>query len=126
MNNIEQIKQVAVSTFLAILKNNAGDNGKFRMLLTVKVGDEIKPMLLLGTAHSRVEDGHVLAVLNPDRELCDTLSSSGYDSSLLKEVVRKGCDAALGLWIDAYQPDSVTVTGKYLAQESKPSKFAVT
>ena len=66
MNNIEQIKQVAVSTFLAILKNNAGDNGKFRMLITTKIGDEIKPLLLIGTAHSRVEDGHVRAVLKPD------------------------------------------------------------
>ena len=126
MNNIEQIKQVAVSTFLAILKNNAGDNGKFRMLLTVKVGDEIKPLLLIGTAHSRVEDGHVLAVLNPDSELCDTLSSSGYYSSLLKEVVGKRCDAALGLWIDAYKKDDACVTGKYLSKTAKPAKFAVT
>ena len=49
MNNIEEIEQVAVSTFLAILKNNAGDNGKFRMLITTKIGDEIKPLLLIGT-----------------------------------------------------------------------------
>ncbi len=58
MNITEQIQQVAVNTFLAIMPSSADDNGAFRMLMTAKVGDEVKPLLLIGNIHGRVEDGH--------------------------------------------------------------------
>jgi hypothetical protein len=127
MNIAEQIQKVAVNTFLAILPASADDNAAFRMLLTVKVGDEVKPLLLIGNVHGKIEDGHVLAVLNPDKELCEQfIAGVAYTHGILKEIVAKRCDLAILFWIDAYMKvNPVKVYTKYQAKESKPSKFVV-
>lgn len=127
MDITKQIQQTAVNAFLAFLPASAADNGVFRVLLTAKVDDEVKPLLLIGNAHCRVEDGHCLAVLNPDRELCDRLvAGCAYTHGILKEIVAKRCDLALFVWIDAYMKASpVKVVTKYQAKEAKPAKFVV-
>jgi hypothetical protein len=127
MNITEQIKQVAVNTFLAILPASGDDNAAFRMLMTVKVGDEVKPLLLIGNVHGKIEDGHILAALNPDKELCERfVAGVAYTHGILKEIVAKRCDLAILFWIDAYMKvNPVKVYTKYEAKKAMPSKFVV-
>ena len=127
MDITEQIKQVAVNTFLAILPASADDDAAFRMLLTVKIGGEVKPLLLLGNVHGKIEDGHVLAVLNPDKELCEQfVAGVAYTHGILKEIVAKRCDLAMLFWIDSYMKvNPVKVYTKYQAKLAMPSKFKV-
>jgi hypothetical protein len=127
MDIAKQIQEVAVNTFRAILPASAGDDGTFRVLLTAKVGDEVKPLLLIGNAHSRVEDGHVLAVLNPDKAVCERLAAGcAYSKPILKKIVEKRCDLALDICVDAYtKVNPVKVFTKYQAESPNPAKFTV-
>jgi hypothetical protein len=127
MDIAKKIQEVAVKTFLAIMPASADDDGAFRMLMTVKVDDEMKPLLLIGNAHGRVEDGHCLAVLNPDPDLCTRLvAGCAYTHGILREIVSTHCDLALFLWIDAYQKvKPVKVFTKYQAEAAMPAKFEV-
>lgn len=121
-----RIEALAVHYFCAVLYASAETCAPFRGLITVPVGEEQKPLLLVGTAHLNKQDGHCIAVLNPDPDLVDQLHGGcGYTTPILKEIVSKRCDLALDIWIDAYREDGITVTTRYIAQEAKPAKFAV-
>ena len=126
MDVVETVKQVAVSFFRSILPFSAAHNGTFKALLSVRVGDEVKPLLLIGNAHSKIEDGHCIAVLNPDMELVDSLvAGCGYERSTLKWEGAKRCGVALDVWIDAYKTDGVFVGTRYRSRNPQPAKFAV-
>lgn len=68
MDIVEQVKKTAVSSFHNILRASADHNGRFRMVMTTRTGGAEKPLLIVGNAHGIVEDGHCIAVLNPDKE----------------------------------------------------------
>ena len=126
MDLVETVKQIAVSFFRSILPFSAAQNGTFKALLSAKVGDEVKPLLLIGNAHSKIEDGHCIAVLNPDKTLVDSIiAGCGYDTGILKWKVAKRCDIALDVWVDAYKTDGVFVGTRYRSRSPQPAKFAV-
>lgn len=128
MNIAEQVKQTAASSFDNILRASAHHNGRFRMVLTTRAGDTDKPLLIVGNAHGVVEDGHCIAVLNPDQALVDQIRPGcAYGVGGLKEIVSKRCDLALDLWIDAYkEPEhAVSVIARYRARNPQPAKFIV-
>jgi hypothetical protein len=126
MNIKAQIQQAAVKFFLGILHSSAGDQAPFKALITVEIDGELKPLLLVGTAHSRVEDGSCIAVLNPDRELVGILSGSyGGNATVFREVVAKRCDLAMTLWIEAYKDNRVIVGARYRNKTPSPAKFSV-
>ena len=128
MNIVEQVKQTAVSSFHNILRASAHHNGRFRMVLTTRAGDTDKPLLIVGNAHGVVEDGHCIAILNPDKELADLIRPGcAYGVGGLKEIVSKRCDLALDLWIDAYKgPEhAVSVIARYKSRKPQPAKFVV-
>lgn len=125
MNNVEQVKQVAVNTWGAALKVSP-TNGTFRTFVTFKTAEGDKPLMLLGITHGKFEDGHCYAVLNPDPDLCDELvAGCSYDSFGLKERVAKRCDLALDVWIDAYKDNQSSLTTKYVSRSIQPAKFVV-
>src|SRR5688572_6741997 len=98
----EDLTRIAVDVFKIILRSSAESGGTFRVLITAKVGNEEKPLLLVGNAHGHIEDGHVIAVWNPDRTILEKVEGGvAYASGLLKELVSGNCDAMLELWIDA-------------------------
>jgi hypothetical protein len=114
------------AVFLAIPDASAGNQAPFKGLFTVEIDGEHKPLLLFGTAHSRVEDGHITAVLNPDASLVERLQGGcGYSAAILKEIIAKRCDAAVSLWIDAYKNNRVLVGARYRNRISTPAKFNV-
>jgi hypothetical protein len=120
------IQQAAVKFFLGILHSSAADQPPFKGLITVEVDGEHKPLLLVGTAHSRVEDGSCIAILNPDPELVDKLHGGyGGNPALFKEVIAKRCDMAIILWIEAYKNNRVVVGATYKNRMPAPAKFEV-
>ena len=123
---IENVKQIAVDLFGCILKASADDNGTFKVLVTAKIGDSAKPLLLVGNAHSRIEDGHCIVVLNPNESLFNDVSAGCvYYGDTLKDIVLGKCDLMLELWIDAYKKDSVVEISRYQSREVKPAKFSI-
>lgn len=126
MDVVEIVKQAAVSFFRSILPFSAAHNGTFKALLSVRVGEEVKPLLLLGNAHSKIEDGHCIAVLNPDTDIVDSLiAGCAYSGGALKWNVAKRCDVALDVWIDVYKEDGVIVGARYRSRNPQQAKFAV-
>lgn len=128
MSIVDQVKQAAISYFLGILYSSADHCAPFRAMVSMNVDGTVKPLLLVGTAHGKVEDGHCLALLNPDESLANRIvAGCGYNGRVLKEIVAKRCDVALDIWIDAYKPAerAVTVMTRYKAQHFQPARFVV-
>jgi hypothetical protein len=125
-NLVERIKAIAVAHFLAVLYASADHQAPFKILITTQVGGTRKPLLIVGTAHGKVEDGSCIAVLNPDQELIDKLGGSwGAHPFIFKEAVAQKCDIAISLWIDAYKVNGVDKGIIYVAKQPKPAKFVV-
>lgn len=125
MNVVETVKQVAVRTFLNALADAPDSNGTFKMLRSVKVGDTVKPLLLVGNAHGKHEDGHCIAVLNPDECLLDQIKAGVGYNHMLKWIVAKKCDLAIDVWVDAYKENGISFISKYKARKQQPAKFVV-
>jgi hypothetical protein len=124
MDIIEQVKEVAVGYLKGVMTIGPDDDATFRMLITTSVDGEAKPLLLLGNAHRKFDDGHCIAILNPDAELVDKLGAGcGCSGFNLKELVTKRCDVMLDVWI---QGDiRATIGSRYRAHSFKPAKFVV-
>lgn len=125
MDVIHQLKDVALKTFLGILRASADQDARFQTQLTVSVNSETKPVVLIGTAHRKIEDGWCAAVLNPDPDLRDELLQEQSALNHMKLLVAKRCDAAVNLWVDAYKPDPVSMGERYRASVSRPAKYAI-
>lgn len=126
MGTAKQIEQIAVNTFLAILRASTENNSGFRILITTTIDGEMKPLLLIGSAHGGIKDGHVVAVLNPDKELCDELQACcGYTQNNLEKIVAKRCDMMVHVGISAYKDKPVDYVMTYQARKIKPAKFLV-
>lgn len=125
MENI--IKEISVKYFTEVLKISASQNGTFRTLLTIPVEEDNKPLLILGNAHSKIEDGHCIAILNPDEDIVENkkvIAGCSY-GNYLKEIVSGKCDLMLEIWIDAYKENGVTIISSYKSKTPKPAKFTV-
>ncbi len=86
-----------------------------------------KPLLVVGNAHGQVEDGHVIAILNPAEELAvssKVAAGTAYPTGFLKEVVSGRCDAMVELWIDAYKENKVSRIESYVSRSPQPAPFA--
>lgn len=123
---IKQLADIGTTIFRTLLPLSAEGDGTFRTLLTCSIDGETKPLLLIGNAHRRIEDGTCIAVWNPDQELVQELiAGCGYNEAQLKELVGGRCDAMALLWIELYVKDTTTVLGKYKAREFKSARFTV-
>lgn len=126
MDTAKQIEKVAISTFLATLTATTANSSGFRILITTTIDGSAKPLLMIGTVHGSIEDGHVIAILNPDIELCDQIKACcGYTPFILKEIVAKRCDMMVDVGISAYKSKPVNYVTTYQAREPKPAKFLV-
>lgn len=114
---------------LRTLIGHAGKSGKFKAMVTINIGAEEKPVLLLGKANGLpFEDGDAIAVLNPDESLYDRLTAgTSYAGPLLTEIVSGKCDAMVHVWLDAYKPKEIgeSVIASYVARAMLPAKQVV-
>lgn len=127
MELFDQIEQLAVANLLFALKHSPDDNGTFKTLVTMNAGSIAKPLLLVGNAHHAFQDGHVIAVLNPDEDLIRELSAGcGYGSAQLKEIVAQRCDCMVDIHvIGADTQPNIRRGGRYKMRHTKPAKFVV-
>lgn len=125
---IDRLQEVTATLFLSVLSVSADHQGTFRLLVTSKIDNEEKPLLIVGNAHSQVEDGHVIALLNPTPELVASekiAAGTAYPLGLLKEIVAGQCDAMIELWIDAYKDNKVSRIERYVSRSPQPARFHI-
>ena len=126
MDTAKRIEQLVVSNFTAAMRASPGEDGKYRTLLMFKVGDSMKPLLLVGTTHGIHEDGSSIAILNPDEDLLDKVHAGvGYTEFILKEIVAKRCDLMLWVFLKSYRENPVDCVVTYQSRAIKPAKFVV-
>jgi len=124
MELIEEVKDIAVGYLKGVMTIGPDDDATFRILITTTVEGEAKPLLLLGNAHRKFDDGHCIAILNPDAELVDKLGAGcGYSGVNLKDMVTKRCDVMLDVWVLGER--RATIGNKYKAHRFQPAKFVV-
>lgn len=99
----DALAAVAVDVLDALIKHAGDGRGPFRCLTTMFMGSDAVPVLMVGTADGKIEDGEVIAILNPAEDLLERFQAGvGYHGPLLKEIVSGKCDAMVHVWLDAY------------------------
>ncbi len=129
----EELKRITETVFRSVLSVSAAQGGTFRLLITARVGEAEKPLLMVGNAHSEGKEGHVIAVFNPDEDLMmQVLAGIIYDSSFLipgnaslKELVKGKCDVMIHLQMDADTKNGVREISSYESRTPKAAKFKI-
>ena len=122
----KKIKEVSIHLFNSVLTISANQHGTFRLLVTIQIDDQSKPLFIVGNAHSEIEDGHCIAVLNPEKSLMnEVIAGCAYTGSSLKGIVQGKCDAMVELWIDAYKTDGVGEISSYTSRAPQNARFEV-
>ena len=100
----ERLENLARDVFRATLPYISEKEPGFRVLMFLDVDGELKPVLLVGTAHPLpFEDGSCIVILNPSHGLEKIITPSTNFVGGLKEFVAGECDEAIHLWHDAYK-----------------------
>ena len=123
----EQLERIAEKYFKLTVEENPNNSGTFKYLIPMQVDGETKPLLLLGNAHGLpFEDGHCIAVLNPDEGLTGKLiPGCAYSSGQLKEIVQGKCDMMLDLFIETYKNNPINLLAKYKNRSPQAAKFRI-
>lgn len=126
-NMKNKVSKIVECIFKSILSSSFGYQRTFRALITVEIEEnEPKPLLILGNAHSKFDDGHCIAILNPDEEILNKVQAGcAYLGGLLKKIIQGKCDLMVEMWINANDKDGGTVFNSYKSKTSKPAKFKV-
>jgi hypothetical protein len=123
----QHLQQLAARQFWSVLPGSPYAHGWFKALATVEIDGEVKPLLLVGSAHRHFEDGYCIAVLNPEQALVDEIPPGcAYTNSVLREQVRKRCDAAVLVLFGGGSGQDGSVIGAYTTKTPTPSRFCVT
>lgn len=122
---LDKLAKIAEPVFRALLAHSAEERGIFRVLMTVNVDGSPKPLLIVGNAHPRIEDGDCIAVLNPDESLQKEVTGGVAYMGHIKTIVTGRCDAMVHLWIDDYGAKKVTMIWSYKARQAAPAKLEV-
>lgn len=126
MNLIKSLQEFATRHFLGLLSARQAGRSTFRMLSTIEIDGETKPIFIAGAIDHGVEDGSISVVLNPDKELADELMGrDGRPTSQLTYFVAGRCDAGVSLWIDAYRHDGASLMERYQSRTIRPAKFVL-
>lgn len=113
----DAVRAAAVRMLDALIASAGEGRAPFRCLTAIYLDGVAMPMLMVGTADGRVEDGEAIVLLNPDEGLLDRFKPGvGYDGGQLKEIVSGKCDTMLHVWLDAYSkaPDRSKVLASYI------------
>lgn len=127
MTLVDQVQKSAAGFLQSVSLMNTGPQAPFKILISVTVDGEAKPLLLVGNVHSDYRDGFAVAVLNPDPDLLDLFQAGvGYGKWAIREFVAQRCDLALLVWIIGSDDETGSVRRCYRARSPQPAKFAIT
>ena len=122
----EKIQEIVLSHMLSSLKNSKAKATATRLITMIDIALVSKPLLIVGTSYQPYEDGHYIAVLNPDESIINKIiAGCSYGGRTLNEIVSGKCDFMLDLSIVVYKNTRITVANKYQSRSPKPPKFVV-
>ena len=84
----DRIEELATQLFKSVLQVSTTHQGTFRLVVSVLIDNDTKPLLLIGNAHSEVEDGHCIAILNPVESV---MGGSSCGLCLYRKHTQKYC-----------------------------------
>ncbi len=122
------LQRVAARHFWSVIPDSPDAHGWFKALSTVDIDGEVKPLLLVGSAHRHFEDGYCIAVLNPEQALVDEIPPGcAYNAPILRHQVRKRCDAAINVaFAGGGSVRTSEIIGSYISRTPAPARFCVT
>jgi hypothetical protein len=92
-DQIQQMMDVATGVMNGIFITTGKSDVYFKQMIELEKGQG-KQLLVVGSVHRDYDDGHVIAVLNPDEALLPNLEGGmAYDGALLKYLVAERCKA---------------------------------
>lgn len=119
----EQLESCGANVLRFFLSTGTAEDTAIRIISSLQEGDEIKPVLVVGSVHRDFSDGNCIVVLNPDESLIDQVKSGvAYHPVELKWAVAKRCDAMLQMNLIGHRP---YVVGSYQARNRRSVTFAV-
>lgn len=121
----DKVEKAATSLYLCALESSAQSDSIFRMLMNVDFDGSIKPLLVAGRAFKLRDEGHLIAVLNPDKNLLNKIiPGCRYGNLILKEIVQGKCDLSLALWIKTNIGLNVSRSTQYKSRKPSPVRFS--
>jgi hypothetical protein len=111
---IQQMFDVATGVMNGVFISMGKPDVYFKKMIELERGGE-NDLLVVGSVHRDYDDGHCVAVLNPDSALVEQLNGGvAYNGPILKDLVAGRCKAMV----------FVTCTGRrtYLASKYRSRK----
>lgn len=90
---IQQMMDVATGVINGVFTTTGKPDVNFKQNIELERGGG-KNLLVVGSVYRAYDDGHCVAVLNPDEQLAAQLNGGvGYPAPILKEMVSGRCKA---------------------------------
>lgn len=122
----KEVERLALEYMSMVIKTSGLADSLFRSVLEINFDGETKPLLLVGHAHPKIEDGHIIAIVNPDISLISQINPGcAYNRMHLKEMVSKKCDLMLDLFIEVYKTKKIQHSNHYKQRKSSKPKFKI-
>ena len=111
----DMIQNTAIEQFKSIYKDNRDTNHGFKVLKSIKIGENTKDLLILGIMNTYNRYDTCIAVLNPNQEVIQKLEQGCvYTGNSLKRIVSRKCDLMVDLLVKTFKKDwEVRVMRKY-------------
>ena len=95
MNDLlRQMETSAFHVMAGVIDGSPQENSPFVLRIGVKIGEETRPLVLIGSMHRSFNDGNCIVLVNADQQLEQEVKPAcAYSKKLLKDIVRKRCDA---------------------------------
>lgn len=92
-DQIQQMFDLATGVMNGIFITSGKPDVAFKKTIELAQGGE-RNLLVVGSVHRDLDDGHCVAVLDPDEQLLGQLNGGvGYTEPILKEMVQGRCKA---------------------------------
>ena len=115
---VDLIQKKAIEQFRSIYNDNRDTNHGFKVLKSIKIGEDTKDLLILGIMNTWNRYDTCIAVLNPSQEVIQKLEQGCvYTGNSLKRIVARKCDLIIDLLVKTFPKSwEVKVMRKYLAR----------
>ena len=107
-DQMQQMFDVATGVVNGIFATMEKPDVYFKQNIELEL-DGSKNLLVVGSIYRDYNDGHCIAVLNPDARLAGQLNGGvGYPAGILKAMVKRHCDAMALVMCRGRKPHIVT------------------
>jgi hypothetical protein len=126
MNNLEdQIIQFALRIHQAALSISVSNTGLFKGLYSFHFNGRKIPLLLVGNADAKFEDGHCIAILNPSSSVMPQISPGVAYGSDIKKIVSGNCELMLNMFFEHYKEEKTIVNDRYASKAERDIEVVI-